>query len=623
MQRNVSCAVERWTVREVNNFNPTNPTIPTNPTAPAPYEVAVAVSLPSHFECQLRRDFLDVVSIVDKSGVADLLDDVLVNRDPHTGKVVGRPRTITPRAVLVAGIVNFLQGGVADVVSITAMMNRFPEDLLRALEVPASIAAGGVPLHKVDHVWNRIADICNPATVNAGKRLKIVDGTTVNEFNARRVDVKFLRPDLPEDELLTKPTRELSSRGGERLMSSEERAERKRRLDRVCDGLLQATVPPEATVGGWAVDWTDYESWGLSHRTGARTSADPDASWGRRRPRGNRVSGRVNRNGNSEALAGDQWTGNQAFEADKQEYFFGYNVHLAVSTSVLDGAKTPELAGSIRLTAANDMRQVAPILVDMVDSLVDAGHDCQKVYIDLGYSMRTPDTWLIPLSDRGVFVCFDLDSNKLGRHGSHNGAPLIGGEPHCPMTPDSLTTTKTPPLTANRDDWKAYWESQDQLEQYRLRRLGRATPDLHQRFQCPAAANKVRCPLYPASMSLPHAKDIPEIYDPPQNPPRCCTTPTMSVGRDVGLGARQQYFPRSKHWVLDYQNRTAVERFNSSIKYEQETGRGQLRVLGLAKVSLMLAMAAVSTNIRHLRNWESETGTAVSTLASSATDRVA
>jgi len=583
-------------------------------------------SLPPEFEAQLRRDFLDAVSVIDRAGASETLDEVLLNRDPQTGKIVGRPRTLTPRAVLVSGVVNFLQGGPAAVEAIAAAMNLFPEDLLRSLQVPDSIPAGKVPLHKVAHVWNRISEACNPSNVHAGKRLRIVNGETVNEFHAKQVDAKCMQPDLAEDELWTTSSRAVSTRGVTRAeqLTPEQQLDRRRRLNVVCDSLLQATIPAELVVGGWAADWTDFETWALSYKNDARTSADPDARWGHRRVRGNRSAGGRRSSSTPEACAGDNAAGNRAFESDKEERYFGYNAHISATTSILGGPKVPELAASVRLTAANDMAAVAPLLVEMTDSIMAGGFTVSNLYIDRGYSMRTSDTWLVPLSDRGVFVSFDLEKIKLGRHGSHHGAVLIGGEPYCVMTPDELSNERIPPPQTTREEWKEFWERREQLDQFAFRRLGKPTADLHQRFQCPAAAGKVRCPLQQASMSIPADKDIPEIYNPPTDPPRCCTNPNMTMKRSDGLGYRQQFPHGSMNWVKDYEQRSAVERYNSSIKLEQEIDRPNMRVLGLARVTLMLSMACVATNIRHLRNWERQHPDApISTLASSHTDDIA
>ncbi|MEO7836168.1 MAG: hypothetical protein ABIS21_00835 [Acidimicrobiales bacterium] len=569
---------------------------------------------------RLRRDFRDAVSIVDASGAVEALDDALVNVDPHSGKPIGRARVVTPRAVFVAGIVTFLQDRPGDVTSITRTLNDLPQDLLEELGLFPAIAPGEVPAGKVSYMWNRMTEVCNPSPIRAGKRLDIdMDGNTSNAFGAKQIDAKYLRPDLADDELSTKARRAVINRGAPRYLDDEERARRQTRLDLVSDHLLQATIPTELALGRWAVDWTDFESRALSYRNAkptklGKTSADPDAAWGRRRTRGNRIAGRLRCPSDRDG-AHDAQTGDNAFEGDKSERFFGYNAHFATTTPAEDGSAMPEIAACLRLTAANDMAAAAPILVAMADSIADAGLAITKVYIDRGYSMRTTDSWLVPLSDRGIWAAYDLSKEMLGRQGSYEGAVLIGGELHCPQTPDELTNEAVPGPKATRGDWAEYWRRRDMLDQYAFRRLGRPGPDLNQRVQCPAYAEKCRCELQKQSMSIRAGKDIPEIYEPPENPPRCCTTPNLSLKRTVGLGSRQQHPHGSRQWVADYEARTAVERYNASVKFEQRLGRGDVRVLGLASWTLMLTMAAVSTNIRHLRNWQEATGRSVSVLA--------
>lgn len=573
-----------------------------HPQPDAPAEVPVPLPV-SPVDGRIRRNFRDAVTAVDRSVAVETLDGVLVNVSPRTGKVIGRPRAITTRAFIVVAIMNFLDDRPGEVTSITDTFNTLPADLLRELEVPESIGPGRVQHHMVDHVWNRIAEACDSSQFHPGKRLKIVDGEPVSLYKAKQLDAKCLRPDLAEGDLVSQPTRRLSNRGTERdvPLTEAEQAERRGRLNTVVDGLLQATFPDGYTHSDWAVDWTDIESWGLTYRHDKATSADPDARWGRRRPKGNRIAGGRG-SGPAEASEGDGATGDDAFEADKNERFFGYNAHIATTGASEAGI---ELAGSLRLTPANDNAAVAPTLVEMTDSILAAGMPVASMTVDLGYSMKTAETWLVPLSDRGVSVSFELESAKRGRHGSYRGAVLIGGVPHCPMTPEELTNQKVLAPSATRSDWEVYWDQRDSLDQYAFRPLGARTPDLIQRFQCPAYANKVRCPLQVQSLSLPADKDIPEIYDPPAEPPLCCTKPNMTLGRDIGLGYRQAHPYGSRSWLAAYASRTAVERYNSSLKYEQQILRGNIRVLGLARVTLMVAMACVATNIRHVRNWES------------------
>jgi len=574
----------------------------------------------SPLDAELRRHFWDAVTVVDRSQAAVMLDGVLVKRSSRTNKPIGRPRTITPRAVLVGSLVNYMQEGTGEITAITKTLNVLPLDLLDELGL-AQLGVGGIPHHKVDHMWNRMVEACNPSPVRDGKRLRIVDNEVVVEIRRKNVDPKFLRPELTEEELYPEPSRKPSTRGTARPLTTEQADERRTLLNAVCDSLVQATVPLELPLGLWAADWTDHETWANTYRNDKETSADPDARWGRRRPKGNRISlGALPSKTDIKKM--DEATGNDAFEDDKKELFYGYNVHFITTTPLETDPTVPTLTGAIRVAHAADMAGTAPALVDMVDSMLEAELPVNKVLIDKGYSMRTPETWAIPLAERGVFAGFELESHKLARNGSLNGAPLIGGVPHCPRIPEELMDLDpVPGPSASREEFKAYWERYEAREAYAFATRGKLEPGLNIRFDCPAYRNKVRCEHKPQSLSISADKNIPEIYDPPkgENAPKCCTQDTMKPPKNFMLNYRQEHAYGSKKWVLEFEHRTAVERYNSSFKYEQRTNRHEVRVMGLAKTSLVLTMAAVATNIRHLRNWQATTGEVPSTLGDAVT----
>ena len=56
------------------------------------------------------------------------------------------------------------------------------------------------------------------------------------------------------------------------------------RLQRLCDDLLEASIPEEFTDASTslAVDWTDVETFSRPPSRGTRDCADPEASWGHR-----------------------------------------------------------------------------------------------------------------------------------------------------------------------------------------------------------------------------------------------------------------------------------------------------------------------------------------------------
>lgn len=523
-----------------------------------------------------------MLDVVDRSGAAAALEEHLIKRGAN-GKPLGRPRRLGVRAVLVAGILAALRGGGLDVCAMWRVLARLAPEQLEVLGL------GDRPptLSQVDHVWNRVAEACDAAAVSAGRRLDPGGVSPRPGPNHRR-----LHPE-PAGTAPTPPATRRSGRGGPRPLSPQDQAECTLRLHAVCDALLAGTIPTTLDTGRLAIDWTDHETWATSY-TDKVSSADPEARWGRRRPTNATISGRRRAVPDGAVPDAAQW------DEGKSELFYGYNLHAAV-TAGTPGA--PELAVAVRVTPANAM-DVGPLVIDMVDALQRRGRIVEELLVDRGYSMRSPDKLHKPLAARNVFLSFDYTIAQYGRHGTHLGAVLIGGEPHCPATPTAAVNRPRPNPKAGPGEWEQYWRDRDRLNAYAFRRLGRPVPSLTQRYECPAAAGRVRCPLRAPARPIGAGRDVPEIYDPPTTPPTCCTQRTFTVDIEVGLGYRQRHVHGTKPFVSAYDGRTSVERWFSSVKYVSRAQRENIRVLGMTRRTLMLTFAAAATNLRHVRNWE-------------------
>lgn len=532
------------------------------------------------FDAELRRDFWEAVAVIDRSGLGDDLDRELRPRR-------GPQSRLTFRALLVAGVlVAVRRDGSLDVRSMWRTLNGLPDDLLAELRLRRRDDGQTVSEVQVSHCWNRLAESLDAATTYAGRRIG-----KPSEDDAARAWRRGL------EDPATRPRRQRSpsTRGTARDLQAEDRADRAFRLSRVCDQLLQATLPDGFDSLTIAIDWTDHETWATTY-TGRATSADPDARWGRRRPSGNRVARR-------QPVPPDVNHDPADWDEGKSELFYGFNQHVAVTTRATDGTDTPEVALAIRVTPADAM-DVGPVVVDMVRSIQGAQVAVEEVLVDRGYSTKSVDKIHRPLAGRDTFLTFDYTLAQYGRHGTHEGAVLIGGEPHCPAMPEELANGPRPsPIGSTEAAWASYWENRSRLDSYAFRRLGRPTTDLTQRYECPAAAGRVRCPLRVTSQSIALDKNVPEVFEPPTDPLRCCTQRTITFPTDVGLGLRQRHPHGSKSWLASYDRRTAVERYFSSVKYEGGAQRHDIRVLGLTRRTLMLTFACVGTNLRHIRNW--------------------
>ncbi len=191
-----------------------------------------------------------------------------------------------------------------------------------------------------------------------------------------------------------------------------QRAARADALQRLLDDLLAATMPAGLpTSGAYAVDGTGTWSWA---RGKDRTSqaADSDAAWGVK-----------------------------TSKSGKQERYFGYELHAIVRVGRLNDPKpVPCLAERIVVTPAST--NCADAVLPAIMRMRDEGLRLREVVADRGYTYKT--TWTRALRALDVDSVLDLHPTQLGARGSHAGARMIAGVPHCPATPTDFDTINRP-----------------------------------------------------------------------------------------------------------------------------------------------------------------------------------
>jgi hypothetical protein len=318
-------------------------------------------------------------------------------------------------------------------------------------------------------------------------------------------------------------------------------------LQEVTDALLEASVPGtwrEATTA-YAVDWTDHETAARPVAVG-ETGSDPEASWGHRSTNGTRT-----------------------------EQFFGYYLSGATMVNEEDGPAVPEVCRRIVLTSCkvDPVPPLVPVLAHMVDTGVVVG----DVLCDSGYSHRVPEHWALPLRQMGA---------------------ACNGNLYCPATPPALLALGPLARGATAEQSAAHDVSTAELSRYKLGRIAKVDEDGFHRVMCPAAAGKLRCALRPESMRLSH--DHPEIIDPPEHPPVCCSQKTITVGPDVNAKTAQKHDYPSKAHRSSFNRRTAAERTNATVKDPAsiDITRGWCRVTGLSAITMLVACAFVVRNLR-------------------------
>jgi len=276
------------------------------------------------------------------------------------------------------------------------------------------------------------------------------------------------------------------------------------RLQRICDGLLEASVPGEfkGASASLAVDWTDMESFSRPPPAKGGECADPEASWGHRK--------------------------NNLLRSE-DELFFGYYFSAAVMMPGEHGPAVPELARRATLSSCrhDPVRAFAPVLTRMPDQHIPLG----DVLADSGYAHRDAAAWAIPLRQAGAQLVQDLHPHDRGPKGTHHGAIIANGNLYCPATPRALLELGPLARTATSGQAADQDRKTAELARYKLGRITAGDSDGYHRVQCPAAMGKIRCPLQPSSMALDRSR--PEILQPPEHPQACCAQQTITVPPDV------------------------------------------------------------------------------------------
>ena len=348
-------------------------------------------------------------------------------------------------------------------------------------------------------------------------------------------------------------------------------------LQEACDGLLEASVPPEFKNAGssLAVDWTGLQSFSRPPPHGTSDCADPEASWGHRK--------------------------NNLLHSE-DELFFGY--YLSAATTVPDeqGPPVPELARRMSLSSCRN--DPVPAFTGVLTAMPAAGIPLGDVLADSGYSHRVPQNWASPLRQAGAALIQDLHPHDRGPKGTHDGAIISNGNLYCPCAPRTLLELGPLARTATPAQAAAHDAKTAEAARYKLGRLTSDDADGYHRVACPAAAGKIRCPLRPASMAL--DRDRPEILQPPEHPPACCAQQAITVPADVLAKTAQKHDYPSAAWRRSYSRRSAAERGFATAKdpASNDITRGWCRLMGLAPLMLFTITLLTVRNQRILQAWD-------------------
>jgi hypothetical protein len=371
-------------------------------------------------------------------------------------------------------------------------------------------------------------------------------------------------------------------------------------LDRLLEASVQVLGQPSST--SYAVDWTDLETWARPPRKPRPNQDDTDTDTGTGDTDGGDTDitttdsddsdDGVRRCADPEAAWGHRNSNNPA----RNEIFHGY--YLQAITSVKDehGPQVPELARRMQIASCD--HDPPAMLVPVIERMVSDGITVGDLLADSGYAYRIPATWALPLRTLGIDLVQDLHPNDRGPNGTHQGASCCNGNLYCPATPPALLELSPLHPGATQEQTILHDQQCAELARYKLSAINAYDHDGYRRVACPATTGKIRCPLRPGSLTLPHNR--PTVLAAPEHPPACCQQQTITVPPSVNTKTAQKHdYPSPAHRA-SYKRRTAAERTFATItdRATNDLSRGWCRLTGLAPIALFTATAITARNIR-------------------------
>ncbi|MFI2753319.1 hypothetical protein ACGIF2_07785 [Cellulomonas sp. P22] len=480
-----------------------------------------------------------------------------------------------------------------------------PSDKHR-LGVPTRLE-GGVTERHVSYLFGRITALLDPSPHSAANRDRYE-----HLRDTARDQVRLELGETAEQDVL----QAAMSAAVERART-EHRAwldAKHARLRWVLDRGLDATLPADQQhTGSYAIDGSALSTWARQNRATPRRPwlhPDPDAAW----------------NGKPSWGQHGHTTG-----------WFGYWLHGLVRVGEVGGADAPCLVERIELTPANADSRVAgvEVLTRMVADHEAADADAavpdrprRDVLADRAYTAETrrADDWIWPLWAMGFTSVHELTVHQLGhRRSTSTGAIIIDGQPHSPRLPAHLRSLTPPPVGSPRVVLDTYQKDIARRRLYALHAVGGRNPDGSWDFGCRAMAllGQLRCDLKPRSMALPHTRTTtdPGVYQPanPARLPKVCGQEKARVAREE-LPFWQPDLYGSAAWYTSYSRRNRIEGIFGNLKNDatQDISRGNIRVMGLAKTSLMTLMTVIATNLRLLDRWQARQAAAEAIAAAGA-----
>jgi hypothetical protein len=290
--------------------------------------------------------------------------------------------------------------------------------------------------------------------------------------------------------------------------------------------------------------------------------------------------------------------------------YFGYALHTLVRIpdvgQTKDTSPEPLFVERFRLTPAST--DIVDVTVGMIDDVLAAGVEVGDLIGDRHYSYKKAERWAQPLWKRGVRLVHDLRKDDHGAV-DYEGSKIIAGWPHCPGTPSHLEVLLRPGSSGTAEEIDIFRSQIDERFKFAMRRHKTVLGDGKSRWGCPALNGKVGCPFIEGTVEVARESGQPIVVPPEAKTPFCKqTTVQIPPGRHMKY-AQEEYWGDGR-WEPSWDRRTYVEGVYGNLKNPntENIHRGFFQFTGLPMVTLAMAAAVASYNVRELNNWRERTG---------------
>ncbi len=358
--------------------------------------------------------------------------------------------------------------------------------------------------------------------------------------------------------------------------------------------------PDTATVKSIALDGSDIPSWGAD-RLRHEVVWEVDEKGRSRIARDEEGNARYERvRVVSDIDAG--YRGSRAVEGKREH--FGYCLTVAITVREEEGPDVPRAAVAARLrpTLVQDREMGLAVIGEVAQRRGGLG----DVLMDRGYTPALDGKdFVLPIRAMGGEPIFSLTKYQLGPAGTVRGAVIIEGRPYSPSIPRKLMKIVPPrgvdgAYTPHPVELREYQDQIAAREVYALVPHGTRRANGTQVFQCPGAAGKLECPLQPARRGLREGA-LPVLRVPTNPGPESVCVKAFPSFTLEDLPLMQRHVFGSREWQRSYARRSSsVETFFANVKDASREGvwRGRIRVTGIIKTGLCVALAVASANRR-------------------------